>query len=217
LSFTAIAYPSPPLSAPIGRLVALHGWGSNAQDLASLAPSFNLPGYQYLFPNGPMPHPQAPGGRMWYDLSDFVTRQGLTESRQQLTDWLLSLEAIDSVPLNKTILVGFSQGGAMTLDVGTHLPLAGLVVLSGYLHPLEIRPLPQTFPPILMIHGRQDPVVQLAAAQKSHDALIKAGATVQYHELNMGHEIQSEVITLVHNFVQQQSQAWAKPNFSSSP
>ncbi|WP_404787040.1 alpha/beta hydrolase [Altericista sp. CCNU0014] len=205
LSLNAIAFPSPPLASPMGRLVGLHGWGSNAQDLASLAPYLDLKGYQYVFPNGPMPHPDVPGGRMWYDLSDFATRRGLPESRQQLTDWLLSLESVDGVPLNKTFLTGFSQGGAMTLDVGTHLPVAGLVVLSGYLHPLEIRPLPQTFPPILMIHGLQDTVVQIAMARKSHEALLQAGAKVQYHELEMAHEIQPEVMKLIQDFVQQQS------------
>jgi phospholipase/carboxylesterase len=205
LSLTAIAYPTPPLTAPAGRLVALHGWGSNAQDLASLVPYLNLAEYQFLFPNGPMPHPQAPSGRMWYDLSDFATRKGLPESRQMLTDLMLSLEDGDSVPLSKTILAGFSQGGAMTLDVGTHLPVAGLVVLSGYLHPLEVRPLPKTFPPILMIHGRQDTVVQIAIARKSHEALVKAGATVDYHELDMGHEIQPEAMALIQSFVRQQS------------
>lgn len=209
MSLTALTYPTPPLSAPIGRLVALHGWGSNAQDLASLAPYLNLAEYQFLFPNGPMPHPQAPSGRMWYDLSDFVTRKGLPESRQQLTDWMLALEKGDHsessvhVPLSKTILAGFSQGGAMTLDIGTHLPVAGLVVLSGYLHPLEVRPLPKTFPPILMIHGRQDNVVQIAIARKSHEALVQAGATVDYHELDMGHEIQPAALALIQQFVKQ--------------
>jgi phospholipase/carboxylesterase len=206
VSLTAIAYPTPPLATPTARLVGLHGWGSNAQDLASFAPYLNLQGYQCLFPNGPMPHPQAPGGRMWYDLSDFSTRRGLSESRQMLTDWLSSLEVADSVPLEKTFLVGFSQGGAMTLDVGTHLPLAGLVVLSGYLHPLEVRPLPKTFPPILMIHGTQDNVVQIAAARKSHEALLAAGAKVQYHELEMGHEIQPEAMVLMQKFIQNHSQ-----------
>jgi phospholipase/carboxylesterase len=143
---------------------------------------------------------------MWYDLSDFSTRKGLPESRQMLTDWLSSLEAADAVPLKKTFLVGFSQGGAMTLDVGTHLPLAGLVVLSGYLHPLEVRPLPKAFPPILMIHGIQDNVVQIAAARKSHEALLAAGANVQYHELNMGHEIQPEAMVLMQQFIETHSQ-----------
>ncbi len=205
MSLSAIAYPTPPLTSPAGRLVALHGWGSNAQDLASLAPYLDLTAYQFLFPNGPMPHPQVPQGRMWYDLSDFSTRKGLPESRQMLTDWMLSLEEGDGITLRKTILAGFSQGGAMTLDIGTHLPVAGLVVLSGYLHPLEVRPLPKMFPPILMIHGRQDTVVQIAIARKSHEALVQAGAKVDYHELDMGHEIQPEAIRLIQNFVQQQS------------
>jgi phospholipase/carboxylesterase len=206
LSLNAIAFPSPPLENATGRLVGLHGWGSNAQDLASLAPYLDLKGYQYVFPNGPMPHPQVPGGRMWYDLSDFVTRHGLPESRQQLTDWLLSLESVDNIPLEKTFLTGFSQGGAMTLDVGTHLPVAGLVVLSGYLHPFEVRPLPKTFPPILMIHGLQDTVVQIAIARKSYEALVQAGATVQYHELEMGHDIRPEALKLIRQFVQERSQ-----------
>jgi phospholipase/carboxylesterase len=141
---------------------------------------------------------------MWYDLSDFVTRKGLPESRQMLTDWMLDLEGDDGVPLSKTVLAGFSQGGAMTLDIGTHLPVAGLVVLSGYLHPLEVRPLPKTFPPILMIHGRQDTVVQIAIARKSHAALVEAGATVDYHELDMGHEIKPEAMMLIQSFVRQQ-------------
>lgn len=176
--------------------MALHGWGANAQDLAGLAPYLRLKHYQYLFPNGPMPHPQVPGGRMWYDLE---TGAGLTEGREQLTRWLQSLAG--ATPFEKTVLAGFSQGGAMTLDVGTHLPLAGLIVLSGYLHPLDVRSLPTTFPPILMVHGRQDMVVPLTAAQHARDTLLQAGATVQYHELDMGHEIQPQVLSLIHDFV----------------
>jgi phospholipase/carboxylesterase len=151
-----------------------------------------------------MPHPQSPSGRMWYDLS---TQEGLESGRQQLTDWIQSAGkfpgAIADIPLSRTVLAGFSQGGAMTLDVGTHLPLAGLIVLSGYLHPLELRPLPKTFPPILMIHGRQDTVVPIAAAQFARDSLAQAGATVQYHEFDMGHEIQPQVLTLMQDFVNQ--------------
>jgi phospholipase/carboxylesterase len=147
-----------------------------------------------------MPHPQAPNGRMWYDLS---TQEGLESSRQQLTDWIQSPEAIADVSLGNTVLAGFSQGGAMTLDVGTHLPLAGLIVLSGYLHPPALRPLPKTFPPILMIHGRQDTVVPIEAAHHARDTLTQAGATVQYREFDMGHEIQPQVLTLMQEFVTQ--------------
>jgi phospholipase/carboxylesterase len=200
LSLSAIAYPDPLLSSPSGRFIALHGWGSNAQDLASLAPYLDLKGYQHFFPNAPLPHPHAPGGQMWYDLSDLSKREGLEQSRQLLTDWLQSFDSND-VSLKQTFLAGFSQGGAMTLDVGCHLPFAGLIVLSGYLHPPNLRPLPKTFPPILMVHGRQDPVVPLAAAQQARDVLTQAGAVVDYHEFDMGHEIQPQVLTLIRDFI----------------
>jgi phospholipase/carboxylesterase len=199
VSLRTLLYPSPPLPSADRRLIALHGWGANAQDLASLAPYLNIKNCQYCFPEGPMPHPQA-SGRMWYDLE---TQEGLESSRQQLTDWIRSPEAVANISLGNTVLSGFSQGGAMTLDVGTHLPLAGLIVLSGYLHPLTLRALPQNFPPILMIHGRQDTIVPIAAAQYARDTLTQAGATVQYHEFDMGHEIQPQVLTLMQDFVDQ--------------
>lgn len=182
---------------PVGLFVALHGWGSNAEDLASLAPYLNLPTYQFCFPNAPLPHPHAPGGFMWYDLN---TQAGLPDSRQLLLDWVQGLAVETQVPLDRIILVGFSQGGAMTLDIGARLPLAGLICLSGYLHP-SITPLfSQNTGPVLLIHGQQDPVVPLSAAQTSEQALRQAGVAVQYHELPMAHEINPEALGLIQNF-----------------
>lgn len=89
----------------------------------------------------------------------------------------------------------------MTLDVGVRLPLAGLICLSGYLHP-SITPLfnPQT-PPVLLIHGQYDPVVPLSAAQTSVQALRQGGVSVQYQELPMAHEINPEALSLIQNFL----------------
>lgn len=151
-----------------------------------------------IFPNAPFSHPQAPGGKAWYALekSDYA---GLAESRQKLKDWLLSLEKEIGIPLSQTVLAGFSQGGAMTLDVGLSLPLAGICSLSGYLHSL-----PQGgehSPPVLIVHGKQDQVVPLKLAQQARDELGKLGIEVDYHEFNMGHEIQPEVLTIIHSFI----------------
>lgn len=177
--------------------MALHGWGSNAEDLASLAPYLNLPTYQFCFPNAPLPHPQAPEGYMWYDLN---TQEGLPESRQLVLDWLQSLAEETQVPLERIILAGFSQGGAMALDIGARLPLAGLICLSGYLHP-SITSLfnPQT-PPVLLIHGQHDPVVPLSAAQTSEQALRQGGVSVQYQELPMVHEINPAALGFIQDF-----------------
>jgi len=179
----------------------LHGWGANAEDLASLAPFLNLGDFQFLFPDAPFPHPQVSWGKAWYDFQD---GQGLAESKLLLTEWLSSLETTTGVPLSRTILSGFSQGGAMTLDVGLKLPLAGLVSLSGYLHPIteDIKPADR-FPPVLIVHGTQDMVVPITSAEKARDILTSLGVAVQYQELPMGHEVTPNVLSLMRSFVLQ--------------
>ncbi len=127
--------------------------------------------------------------------------EGLAESQQLLIDWLLSLESSTGVPLSRTILSGFSQGGAMTLDVGLKLPLAGLVVMSGYLHPDIVTTAKGDFSPTLIMHGRYDEVVPLAAAVKARSAAESLGIAVEYHEFDMGHEIRPEMLDVLRNFV----------------
>jgi phospholipase/carboxylesterase len=192
-----------------GLLVVLHGWGANAQDVASFAPYMALPDYDMAFPDAPFPHPYSEAGRMWYNFpetysfqssADFRDQPQLQESRRQLVDWLRSLESTTGVALEQTVLAGFSQGGAMTLDVGLHLPLKSLIVLSGYLH-APIAPLLSTAPPVLMVHGRQDAVVPVAAAVRAKTRLTAMGVAVEYEEMDMGHEIQLSVLKLMKSFI----------------
>lgn len=186
---------------PKALIVTLHGWGANAQDVASLIPYINLPDYEFLLPNAPYPYPYAETGRAWYDLRTENMYAGLVESKQLLIDWLQSLEANTGVPLSRTILSGFSQGGAMTLDVGLSLPLAGLVVMSGYPHPSVATLNPGNFPPTLIMHGTKDEVIPLQAAIKSRDMAISLGVAVEYHEFEMGHEINLPMLEVLRTFV----------------
>lgn len=90
----------------------------------------------------------------------------------------------------------------MTLDVGLTLPLAGLCSLSGYLHYQPQKPNEKAdFPPVLIVHGTQDPVVPIAAAQQAKEKLTVIGVKVQYQEFAMGHEIQPPVLTLIQEFI----------------
>lgn len=178
----------------------MHGWGANAEDVASLLPLLNLPDYQFILPNAPYPYPYSPVGRAWYDLRVENMYEGLAESRQLLIDFLQSLESTTGVPLSRTILSGFSQGGAMTLDVGSKLPLAGLAVMSGYLHPDAVTA-QKGIPPTLISHGRYDEVVPLQAALKARETLKSLKVAVEYHEFDMGHEINLQTLEVLRNFV----------------
>lgn len=207
LTLHAIAIPSATTEAA-GLFVGLHGWGANAKDLATLAEYMDLSDYELLFPDAPFPHPQGFGGLMWYGFplgyafaTDLGQQTDLQQSRQILRDWLLSLEDITGIPLSRTFLAGFSQGGAMTLDVGSQLPLGGLMVLSGYLH-TPLTAIAQPSPPVLVVHGRQDAVVPVQAARQVRDQLLSLGATVTYQEFDqMGHEIQPVVMEQIQSFV----------------
>ncbi len=198
---------------PAGTIVLLHGWGANNEDLGDLAPYFKLPEYQFLLPNGIFPHEYSETGRMWYSFTgagkltvgaaspmDDRTKIELGTSRQVLSDWIQTLPDQTGVSLERTWIAGFSQGGAMTLEVGLDLPVAGLIVLSGYLHQNRSKPLQDT-PPVLIVHGRQDDVVPLAAARMSRDELTQWGVNVQYQEFDMGHSIVPEVLQVVREFV----------------
>jgi len=178
---------------PQGLVIFLHGWGANAPDLYPLAEALNLPNYQFIFPNAPFPHPQVPGGLMWYDLN-FPNPQQLQASYQQLKEFLEGLSAETGVPLEKTVLAGFSQGGGMTLNVGFSLPLAGLICMSGYLH-AEVEFSHQ--PPVFIFHGRFDPVVPLEKGQNAREELQNKGIAVTYEEFDMAHQIIPEELERV--------------------
>lgn len=191
---------------PTASIVILHGWGANAQDVAFLCSLLELPDVQFFIPDAPFQHPYSTDGKMWYDLSymsfqsDLTQQADLQASRKALIDWLNSLEAQSGIPLSRTILGGFSQGGAMTLDVGLSLPLAGMMVLSGYQHG-ALKP-GEKIPPILMVHGRQDQVVPLSAAHRAKANLERLNAAIEYREFDMGHEISPLVLNEVYAFVQ---------------
>ncbi len=185
--------------SPTHLMVCLHGWGANSQDLVPLASALDLPNVQFLFPDAPFPHPDVPWGNAWYALES-PNNQGLEESRQRLIDWLTSLEESTGVPLSRTILSGFSQGGAMALDVGLRLPCAALVSMSGYWHD-SAQLTRESLPPVLIVHGRQDPVVPVSKAQHARDNLKALGIAVTYQEFDMAHQIMPEVLMLVRRFV----------------
>jgi phospholipase/carboxylesterase len=191
--------------------VLLHGWGANAQDVAGLIEAINMISIPFkgLLPDAPFDHPMVPGGKQWYGFPpnydfcrphDFESQADLLQSRQLLKAWMESLPEKTGIPLEKTIMGGFSQGGAMALDVGAQIPLAAMLILSSYSH-APIRPF-VTSRPVLIIHGRQDPVVPLSKALATKSQLMQQGIAVTYQEFDMGHEVSLDALRVASQFCQ---------------
>jgi phospholipase/carboxylesterase len=180
------------------RLVLLHGWGADADDLVDLGELLVGPDVSVVALRAPEPHPYGVG-RQWYGLQPIDWSQ-LPAARELLRQRLSELD--QSVPLSRTVLLGFSQGGAMALDVGSSLPLAGIVACSGYPH--EGWEPAGSLPPVLLSHGQQDPVVPFAASEEVLRRLQASGAAAQLLDFPGGHTIDPSVLPSITSFVRQQ-------------
>jgi phospholipase/carboxylesterase len=181
------------------RLVLLHGWGADADDLLDLGRLLVEPDVSVVALQAPLPHP-AGVGRQWYDLQ----QPGWPQLRAARHDLRKRLEGLDAeLSLQRTVLLGFSQGAAMALDVTTSpgaRPIAGLIGCSGYPHP-DWAPQSGLATAVLLSHGRQDPVVPYEASEALRDQLQAAGAGVELLGFEGGHAIDPDLFPAIRRFL----------------
>ena len=195
---------------PTASIVLMHGLGADGNDFVPIAQELDLSGVgpvRFVFPHAPVMPVTVNGGYQmpaWYDIygPNLVQREdeaGLRRSQSSI-EALIAKEKSRGIAPGRIVVAGFSQGCAMALMTGLRHPetLAGIVGLSGYL------PLAQTLAaerhaanhgtPIFMAHGNADPVVPLARATASRDALAQLGYRVEWHEYPMAHSVCMEEI-----------------------
>jgi phospholipase/carboxylesterase len=183
----------PPRSGGIPQqvVVLLHGYGSDGADLISLAPVWQpiLPEALFVSPNAPEMCRQLSFGFQWFDISfegdRLAKRQvGVETARPVLVEFLEDLWNQTGVAPEQTVLAGFSQGAMMALHVGLSLEqrLMGIIAFSGAFLP------PQGFgspslakPPVCIVHGDMDDVVDPELSADADVALRLAGFDVSYH------------------------------------
>ena len=206
LAYIEVRSGATPDDAPL--VIGLHGRGSNAEDLTSLAPHF-APDWRYLFPQAPHPFPGGiPGALSWYEPIP-ANPAGMAEARATLTRFLAATHARLGVGPGRTALFGFSQGAVMTLDTGLRAQprYAALAGLSGYL--AESAELSEVIAaareqPVLLVHGTRDPVLAVALARRARQQLEGNGLTPEYHEFPMAHEINGATIEVLRAFLRRQ-------------
>jgi phospholipase/carboxylesterase len=202
---------------PDATVVVLHGLGADGYDFVPIVKeleTLGVPPARFVFPHAPTMPVTINGGyamRAWYDIlgTDLVRREdeaGLRSS-QAAIEALLGRERERGIAPGRIVLAGFSQGGAVTLQVGLRQtePLAGLVVLSSYL-PLAAQAAAERHEgsrsvPIFMAHGTQDPVVPLARGTAARDQLQQLGYAVEWHEYPMPHSVCAEEVEAIAAFL----------------
>jgi phospholipase/carboxylesterase len=168
-----------------------------------LPEAMQLPWLNYLLVNAPDAYY---GGFSWYDLENAAS--GIERSRLLLFQLLDELPG-KGFPADQIIFSGFSQGGLLSMEIGARYPhhLAGIVVLSGYVHDPE-RLVKELAPEavgqrFLVTHGTQDPLIPIAGVRPQIELLRKAGLQIEWHEFEKVHTIAGEAeISVVRDFVQ---------------
>jgi len=200
----------PPARGQATHLVVLcHGYGADGNDLIGLAPHWQraLPTVAFVAPNAPEPCAGSPMGYQWFPISRLSPdemRKGVESAADLLNAFLDTELQRYELPPDRLALVGFSQGTMMSLHVGLRRPVkpACIVGFSGTLAGEAPKASPDT-PPVLLIHGDQDPMIPVQALFTSSGALAASGTSVQWHiSSGLGHSIDEMGMMLGGNFLQ---------------
>jgi phospholipase/carboxylesterase len=188
----------------------MHGLGADGHDFEALVPELRLPeapAVRFVFPHAPIRPVTINGGRRmraWYDVAGFDRRApqdsaGIRQSAEALGA-LVRRERGRGIPSDRIVVAGFSQGGAMALQLGLRWPerLAGILALSTWL-PLADTLEGEAHPanaavPVLMAHGSHDPVISIAAGESSRDLLRARGYPVDWRSYPMPHSVCGEEV-----------------------
>jgi phospholipase/carboxylesterase len=189
-------------------ILALHGRGSNEQDLIGLAPY--LPkSLLWISPRGTFE--LGPGSYEWFQITQVgkpdPTR--LANALQVLDQFIDEILEAYPVLADKLYLLGFSQGSIVSLSYTLTKPqrIAGVIAQSGYIpheSGLQIDKDGARQKPFILTHGKQDPILPVDWARRSRDILHSLGADLEYHEFNMEHNVSAASIAAVNTWMEKQ-------------
>ena len=202
---------------PQGTIIWMHGLGADGWDFVPIVKELPIqpkPALRFIFPHAAERPVTINNGyvmRAWYDIamndiSRLPDERGIRES-QIAVERLIARERDRGVDSSRIVLAGFSQGGAIALQVGLRHAnrLAGVIALSTYLtleNSLDAEASSANkATPIFMAHGTQDPVVPLQLAEVSRSALENRGYQVEWHTWPMPHAVCAEEIEAVASFI----------------
>jgi phospholipase/carboxylesterase len=187
-------------------VVFLHGYGADGNDLIDIGRAWAvpLPDAAFVSPHAPRPCGQAPSEREWFPLTmrDPGERwRGVTMAAPGLQTFLDAELARASLPPSALALVGFSQGTMIALHVGLRravMPAAivgysGLLALPDNADPATVAAEIKSRPPVLLVHGDQDPLIPIDALFHAAQGLAALEVPVEWHiSAGVGHGIDQE-------------------------
>jgi phospholipase/carboxylesterase len=222
-------------------VIWLHGLGASGHDFADVPSLLGLPDVRFVFPHAPDRPVTINMGLImpaWFDVrrlagdafdapapdgtdDDAIDARGVRQSVEQVRA-LIEHERGRGVPPERIVLGGFSQGGSIALFAGVRHPerLAGIMVLSAWELLAHTREREQAeanrLTPLLVCHGRYDPVVPLVGGQRAYETYAQGGRPARFHAFPMEHAVCMEEIQVIREWLHSCLAPPAPPAGSSS-
>ena len=196
-------------------VVFLHGYGADGADLLGLGDALapHLPDTVFVAPDAPQPCTGNPFGFQWFPIpwldgsSEEAAKAGMAASVGLLDAFLDERLGAEGMEPEAMALIGFSQGAMMSLHVAPRRAkaVAGVVAISGrLLVPERLAAEAVVKPPVLLIHGDQDPVVPFADMGLAGEALVAAGFETYGHVMEgTGHGIAPDGLSVALQFLKE--------------
>lgn len=192
-----------PLASARAAMILVHGRGANAADILMLAEELAQPGFAYLAPEA--------AGNTWYPnsfLAPIASNEPGLSSGLAVIAALLEQASKAGIPLERTVIVGFSQGACLSLEfVARHARrYGGVIALSGGL----IGPdgTPRDYPgtlagtPVFLGCSDIDPHIPKERVLHSAEVLQTLGGQVTAKLYpRMGHTINRDEILIARSIV----------------
>jgi phospholipase/carboxylesterase len=202
-SFSLIHQTASPRNGLVDKpplLLLLHGFGSNEDDLFSLAPYLDE---RFFIVSARGPVVLNPMSFAWFNLS--FTPEGVMvdldeaeSSRQTLRAFIDELVKFYQVDPRAIYLMGFSQGAMMSLATALTYPgtASAVVAMSGRLLPQTLRQIADKDAliglPIFVAHGTGDTVLPIHHGRDTRAQLSELPVDLTYREYPMAHEVSAE-------------------------
>ena len=184
--------PQTPTNGRLPAVVMVHGWQGNEKVMGIFERTVP-PGVVIVSPRAPVEVGADSYG--WYvaDSAEAGFEAGL-EALRAFVRWLPEAYPVDP---EWVLLMGFSQGAAMSCALLLSDPglIRGVAALAGFLpNPARrwLAPGRLAGKMVFIAHGTLDETLPVAQARAARDDLAQAGATVAYHEYEVGHKLNAQ-------------------------
>ena len=190
--------------SPRIAVIGLHGWTGSEHSMVPVARAMRIQSAKWYIPRAPY-KASAGQGHTWF--SGSPEKGWKVKKTFNLLDTLIKQVMNDGFDPDNIILLGFSMGGSLSLryGLGMQCQLRGIIPVAAWVRePEELinsASMESKHTPILMIHGKDDSVVDHKKSITVAAEMKNNGFSIHLEIVNGGHIIGVYATSLIKQFI----------------